>query len=408
MNESDLCEDVESDPPEDSLRGMRIALVGKFGGMPQREVRRLLRDRGAVVVDGVTPDADLVVIGADELPLDEEDLLDDRVRDAAAAGHLEVISETRLWERLGLVEDEEAERLCTPAMLAELLDVPIAIVRRWHRRGLIVPVREVRRLPYFDFREISTARQLAQLLSAGMSPDLIERKLARLARFVPDVERPLAQLSVIVQGKQLLLRQEGGLVEPGGQLRIDFDAIAAGDSQLSVAEPAPASPPLLSALPSDASARSLLDTAAELEEEGRLEEAAEWCRAAMAATGPTPDTCFQLAELLYRMGDASACARALLHGDRARRRLCRSTPRIWVVCWRRQARMSWPWLHLKGRCDSTTNIRMFTTTWRGHSTNCSSRTRRSCIGASLLRLAPDSPWSDQARRRLGLSDNSGK
>lgn len=407
MNESHLGEDVESDPPEDSLRGLRVALVGKFGGMPQREVRRLLRDRGAVVVDGVTPDADLVVIGADELPLDEEDLLDDRVRDAAAEGHLEVIGETRLWERLGLVEDEEAERLCTPAMLAELLDVPIAIVRRWHRRGLIVPVREVRRLPYFDFREISTARQLAQLLSAGMSPDLIERKLARLARFVPDVERPLAQLSVIVQGKQLLLRQEGGLVEPGGQLRIDFDAIAAGDSELRVAEPAPASPPPLSALPSDASARSLLDTAAELEEEGRLEEAAEWCRAAMAATGPTPDTCFQLAELLYRMGDASAARERYymaieLDEDfvEARANLgCvlaeTGQNELAVAAFEGALRLHHEYpdvhYHLARALDELQQPDEAELHWR-----------------EFLRLAPDSPWSDQARRRLELNDNSGK
>ena len=55
-------------------------------------------------------------------------------------------------------------------MLAELLGVSVAVIRRWHRRGLIVPAREVRRLPYFDFHEVATARRLAQLLAAGVSP----------------------------------------------------------------------------------------------------------------------------------------------------------------------------------------------------------------------------------------------
>ena len=125
----------------------------------------------------------------------------------------------------GDVRAESNLRLYTPAMLAELLHVPVSIIRRWHRRRLIVPVREVRRLPYFDFQEVATARQLAELLAAGASPDAMERKLEELARYVPDVDRPLAQLSVIVQGQQLLLRQGEGLIEPGGQLRIDFDAL---------------------------------------------------------------------------------------------------------------------------------------------------------------------------------------
>jgi tetratricopeptide (TPR) repeat protein len=43
--------------------------------------------------------------------------------------------------------------------------------------------------------------------------------------------------------------------------------------------------------------------AAELEEEGQLESAAEMYRAAMAAGGPTAERCFQLAELLYRLED---------------------------------------------------------------------------------------------------------
>ena len=107
-------------------------------------------------------------------------------------------------------------------MLARLLGVRVSAIRRWQRRGWIVPVREVRRLPYFDFQEVATARRLTELLAAGMSAAEIEKKLAELARYLPDVKRPLAQLSVIVEGKQLLLRQGDGLVEPSGQLRFDF------------------------------------------------------------------------------------------------------------------------------------------------------------------------------------------
>ena len=45
--------------------------------------------------------------------------------------------------------------------------------------------------------------------------------------------------------------------------------------------------------------------AAELEEDGQLAAAAEMFRAALAAGGPDAEICFQLAELLYRLGDLS-------------------------------------------------------------------------------------------------------
>jgi tetratricopeptide (TPR) repeat protein len=173
-------------------------------------------------------------------------------------------------------------------MLADLLGVPVAVIRRWRRRGLIVPAREVRRLPYFDYQEVAAARRLAELLAAGMSPQAIERKLEDLARYLPGVARPLAQLSVIVQGKQILLRQGDGLIEPGGQLRFDFDAWQR--------EPAPQP-----AVPT--SCEQMCRLAAELEEDGQLAAAAEMYRAALAAAGPKAEICFQVAELLYRQGD---------------------------------------------------------------------------------------------------------
>ncbi|MHB8863677.1 MAG: MerR family transcriptional regulator [Pirellulaceae bacterium] len=289
-----------------ALKDMRVAFAGKLGGMTKREAQNLVRDYGGIPVDRLSGEVDVVVIGADELPLDEESLLDESLRQRAAEGQLEVMSETQLWQRLGLFDEEAHVRLYTPAMLAELLSVPVAIIRRWHRRKLIVPVREVRRLPYFDFQEVATARQLAALLAAGASPDAIERKLAELSRYVPDVERPLAQLSVIVQGQQLLLRQGEGLIEPGGQLRIDFDAL---DERQPVADETAPAPSAVS-LPTDnllsSNPEQMMALAATLEEAGQLDQATELCRVVLAASGPRAEVCFQLAELLYRLGDVSA------------------------------------------------------------------------------------------------------
>lgn len=295
--------------PTQPLLDRRVAFVGKLGSMTRREAQRLVRSQGGTVVEQAAPQIDLIVIGADELPLAEQDeLLDEATRTAAAEGRLEIITETQFWQRLGLFEDDLAvRRLYTPAMLAGLLKVPVAVIRRWHRRGLIVPEREVHRLPYFDFQEVATARRLTELVAAGVSPADIERKLADLARYVPGVERPLAQLSVLVEGRQLLLREAVGLIEPGGQRRIEFDPPPQGDaSTTDTAEGTPATlrlGPHVSPTICPASPDEMLALAGELEEDGQLAAAADHYRAALAAGGPRAEVCFQLAELLYRLGD---------------------------------------------------------------------------------------------------------
>src|SRR5690242_6393119 len=112
-------------------------------------------------------------------------------------------------ESTAAIEDAAASNVCrlyTPAMLAELLGVPLAAIRRWHRRGALRAVHTVRRLPYFDFQEAAVARRLAELLIAGCSLRVIDRRLAALARLHPEIERPLANPAIVVVGRRLYLR----------------------------------------------------------------------------------------------------------------------------------------------------------------------------------------------------------
>ena len=137
------------------------------------------------------------------------------MRDSAARGEVEVIHETDLWQRLGLVDIEQSvRRYHTPAMLAHVLDVSVHVIRRWQRRGLIKPVKTMHRLPYFDFQEVATAKRLAQWIASGASPKAIEQRLVELVEVLPDLKRPLDQLSILVEGSHILLRGGEGLLEP--------------------------------------------------------------------------------------------------------------------------------------------------------------------------------------------------
>lgn len=296
-----------------TLAGERITFVGRLA-MPKREAQQLVRRSGGVVLEKPDATANIIVVGEHELPLADKvlcEVLDESLKSAVERGDIQVMTETKLWQRLGFVEGEQsAHRLYTPAMLADLLGLPVAEVRRWQRRKLIVPTREVRRLAYFDFQEVATARRLAELVAAGVSLASIEKMLAAVARQLPDVERPLAQLSVVVEGKQLLLRQGEELVEPGGQLRFDFGAVT--DEGPSAAQKLSVSQEILPLamhridpdFPS--TPEEILRCAGELEDAGQLAAAAEMYRASMAAAGPSPEVCFRLAEVLYQLGELGA------------------------------------------------------------------------------------------------------
>src|SRR5262245_8814137 len=193
----------------------------------------------------------------------------------------------------------------TTALLAQLVGVEPARVRSWQRRGWLVPVEESHRLAQFDFTEPTVARQLAALTRAGAGSRLIARKLAEIQRHFPDVARPLAELTLVLDGRQLLVRRAGGLVESSGQQRFDFDApqqATEDESATTLVSPAIFLARQGSA-PDRAAPAQLAAWAAELDESGDLKAAAETYRAALAAGGPQPELCFQLAEVLYRAGD---------------------------------------------------------------------------------------------------------
>jgi tetratricopeptide (TPR) repeat protein len=324
LDERDDIDDREFFDELQSLRGQRITIVGRLGGMNRREAANLLRSYGVVVVESDTASVDWIVIGAEESPLAEAELIDEATRRRLSTGQTQILHETDLWQRLGLVDSEQSVRkLHTPAMLAHLLGVSVRVIRRWHRRGLIKPVRTLHRLPYFDFQEVATARRLAAWVASGASPEAIERRLLQLIEIVPDLRRPLDQLSILIEGKHVLLRQGEGLIEPGGQLRFDFDQLATSDVNREPADdeadrvvsiPFPDThtvgrlvfPPQESNQPEYETDDDLLLSAYAAEDDGDLAYAVDCYHALLARDGSRADWHFQIGELLYRMGETIA------------------------------------------------------------------------------------------------------
>lgn len=401
---------AEHAAPPGCLLGRQVAFAGKLGAMNRREARQIVRAAGGTMVERLDASVDLIVIGADQKPSDNySDLLSDEVLEAAGRGSLEIISETEFWQRLGEVEAEtDARRLYTPAMLSELLGVPLGTIRRWHRRGLITPFRQVNRLAYFDYEEVASAKHLAQLIAAGKSPREIETKLGRLAEMFPTLQRPLSQLSIMIEGHSLLLRQGEGLIEPGGQMRIDFAAIESaadrteGDTgrQELLFFPAPEQHP-----ERDAGAWStpeeFLEAAIDCEDDGKLSQAIEVYRAMLLALGPAPDICFRLAELLYQTGELEAARERYYMAVELDPEYVEARASLGCVLVElQQATMAeaafrgalehhpdYPdvHFHLARLLDQQLRPAESVEHW-----------------SRFLQLAPRSPWADEARERLGL------
>jgi|LWDU01.1.fsa_nt_gi tetratricopeptide (TPR) repeat protein len=367
--------------------------MGRLAGMTKRALATKLRGKDAELVADAD-DADLLVV-ADAALLDDAGEVASSVTHAAG-GRVELVRESKLWEYLGLVESS----LYTPAMLAELLRLPLATIRRWQRRGLITPVREVHRLPYFDFREVAWARRLVKLMAAGEKPAIIEKKLMRLAQLVPDVERHMAQLNVIVEGREILLRQGDGLVDADGQMRIDFDAFDSVGEPETLAMPSGSPETAEMNEPPRFELVEMLSQANSLEDEGDLEAAVDVYHAVLACHGPTAEVCFQLAEALYRLGRVDAAAERYFVTIELDEEFVEARANLGCVLLE-QRRLDLAVASFRGALDLHPQYPDVHYHLAQALDDLGEKDEAEEHWREFLALAPDSPWADEAEERLG-------
>ncbi len=409
-----LSEPTESrfEIPARRLEGLYVAVSGRLDGWNKKDAHALIRDHGATLVSTTDERVNLVVVGSEQWPLSLESSVCDWLAARASQGKVEVINENQLLERLGLIDDSsDIRQLYTPTMLARLLDVPTATIRRWHRQGLLLAVHEVHRLPYFDFQEVISARRIAQLLAAGVSAVDLERKLKQLATLFPDVERPLAQLAIIVEGRRILLRDGEGLVDARGQRHFDFsDEDTSAEPHLpgSHAAPPRESAQTISMVQpeqdrGDPSVQQLIHQAAQLEADGYLEDAINTYRSVLLIDHTLADAHFLLAELLYRCGETAAAREryfVALELDEdyveARANLgCvlaeTGHPELAIAAFEgalaRHPEYADVLFHLARTLDDVGRQQEAWDYWR-----------------RFLALAPHNPWATEARDRLGIAD----
>jgi tetratricopeptide (TPR) repeat protein len=285
---------------EGAIEGRRVAITGRMAAMTRPEVEALVRERGGIVEDAVTRRTEILVVGAEGIPLAEDGAPSRKLRRARerieGGAPLEILSEDAFLERLGLGRAPEERPLYTTTQLSRILGVPGRRIRAWVRRGLVSPARTTHRLQLFDFRQVAALRSVASLVEAGVAPERLARSLAELRAWLPEVDGPVRRLEAL--GPDLLVRlEDGALAEPTGQLRFGFGEGTGG-------EVLPAADPFQEGL--------------RREDEGDLEGAAAAYERAIRAGDDDPETAFNLGNVLHALGrtaDATSAFRRAVEAE---------------------------------------------------------------------------------------------
>ncbi len=286
------------------LAGERLAFTGTLASMTHQQAHELAEKNGGVATASVSRQTTMLIVGEEGWPLESNGTPSLKLQQVLEWQHegasIRIVQESDWLEMLGLDRrDEEVRRQYTPAMLSQLLNVPVGVIRSWERAGLIRPVRHVFRLPYFEFQEVAGARRLAEMIAAGVPKAEIEAGLAKLKHVLPGIEQPLVQLELLARDKHVVYRDRGGLVESvSGQRLLDFDGTAA-PAKLQIATKRDDA---LRDVQAHWTADEWFDAACRHLENQEVQAAVEAFRLCLIDDPSRADANFQLAEALYRLG----------------------------------------------------------------------------------------------------------
>ena len=184
--------------------------------------------------------------------------------------------------------------LFTTDAVAGLLHVPAQRVKAWQTAGLIRPTLVRYAVEYYDFGQVSAARSLCDLVRSGLKPGRLKQALAAIRASGAEG----SPLNLVPRDGRVLVRNgDDELIEPDGQLQIEFEGgeaprpLKLHDDEEDAA---------------DASAADWFHRGATLEATGELVGAAGAYRTALRLGGPDAEVCFALAHVLAQAGDAAA------------------------------------------------------------------------------------------------------
>jgi tetratricopeptide (TPR) repeat protein len=166
------------------------------------------------------------------------------------------------------------------------------------------PSRDRADAPRFDFGDLASLRALVALLDRGVSMRRIRRSVERVRERWPELERPLGALRLEDgSAERLVVRHRGALLDPDGQLLLDFAPAAEAAASPIAALPA------VTAVPDTALA--WFERGCQLDaDEATLSDAIDAYRRALALDPTLADAHCNLGTVHYNRGDRQAARAA--------------------------------------------------------------------------------------------------
>jgi predicted TPR repeat methyltransferase len=284
-----------------ALLGQRVSFAGRFATLTRSEAERLVALAGGQVSALVNARTTMLVVGMRGWPLMDSGRIPRKLEQAerlrASGNAMRIVSETVFREVAGLeVPVDSVAKSISGEQVCRALGVDARVLQRWEHCGLVRSHEG-----QYDFPDLVSLRTVTGLVARGVSPVIIRKSLDALGAFLPGVDRPLAQLNILVADSgELVAELEEAMLTQSGQLEFRFESPKAPGGE----GPRPLS--LVRADTRDSAA--WIDAGLEHEEAGELEKAEHAYRraAALAPSDAAPQ--FNLGNVLREGGRLEAAA----------------------------------------------------------------------------------------------------
>lgn len=281
-----------SDPAKSYLTGT-VAFTGRLASMRHAEAFALVRQHGGTPRRGVSKTTGVLVVGELGWPL-----LDDgqpsKSLSLAKANNVEIVSERRFLEWLGRAAPDDQVRSYSLDQISSLSGLPREVVEELTAFGLLDA-----RNKLYRFRDLSVARQIAELLAAGTPLSTITRSIRDIRKWMPDAD---------VSSVKLYPATKDELVVEHLRLRSD----KSGQMLLPVSQPVD-------------SPDALFEMAQAAEDNGDVEKAARLYHRVVKLDPSDAAAAFNLGNLLMRLGKKVDAERAFKSAIKADKRF----PEVW-------------------------------------------------------------------------------
>ena len=202
-----------------------VAFTGRLASMNRDEAFALVRAKGGTPRRGLTKKTAILVVGELGWPL-LPDGKPSKTLSLAKSYGTAIASERQFLEWAGKLVPDDQARTYSADQIASLSGLPPAVVEQLTTFGLL-DGRDQRH----GFRDLTAARQLAELLQSGVALSTITRSLQEIRKWLPEAALsnlrlyPAASDAILVEQLKGRTDKTGQFVLPVGEAQEDADAL---------------------------------------------------------------------------------------------------------------------------------------------------------------------------------------